>query len=61
MDIKQLITDHGGPAAFRRALAARGIDIPLPTVNGWSANGQAERTPPVWTSAALEIVLNKSC
>jgi len=41
--IRNLIAEHGGPAAVRRALRTLGIDVPTPTVQAWSAAGARTR------------------
>jgi len=56
--VRDLIAEHRGPAAFRRALRAIGIDVPSPTVQAWSAAGAAHREPPAWVTAALAVLLS---
>jgi hypothetical protein len=56
--IRDLITENGGPKAFRRALRAFGVDVPAPTVQAWSAAGAAHREPPAWVTAALTVLLS---
>lgn len=57
MTIKDLIKQHGGPASFGRALAAKGIVIPAPTIGHWSAAGKAARTPPEWIVELIRLAL----
>ena len=53
MSIGELIAHHHGPSSFVRECAARGLDIPMPTVRAWSARGLAHRQPPPWLTTAL--------
>jgi hypothetical protein len=43
--IQTLINQHGGPVAFRQALAARGLKLSPHTVRNWSAPGKNHREP----------------
>ena len=40
-----LIQAHGGPVAFRQALAERGLKLSPHTVRNWSAPGKCHREP----------------